>query len=70
MGFFVRFGLAIRLLLVGLIALSGCTADALQPAALGSIRRVGVVSLLSNELRYTNIGATVFNNETETAPLV
>lgn len=69
MNTFVKRHLTLWFLLLGLLALTGCTAQKLQPTQLDSIRSIGIVSLLPTELRYTKIGVTVFNNEFQSQPV-
>ena len=57
------------ILLVSVLLLGGCTAAKLQPEQLGTIRNIGVVTLLPDEIRYTKIGITVFNNERQSEPI-
>ncbi len=48
--------------------LSACAAPRLAPEQASAIRRVGVVSLLPQEVRYRKTGITVFNNEYRSVP--
>ncbi len=55
------------ILLVALI-LTACAAPKLTQEQAGSIKKIGVVSLLPQEVKYRKIGITVFNNEFKTLP--
>lgn len=48
--------------------LSACAAPTLSPDKAVAIKRVGVVSLLPQEVKYRKIGITVFNNEYKSLP--
>lgn len=60
-----------RKLLVVLLALmlTACAAPKLTAEQAASIKTVGVISLLPQELKYRKIGVTVFNNEFKTLPV-
>lgn len=50
------------------LLLSACAAPKLSPQQAGSIKRVGVVSLMPQAVSYRKIGITVFNNEFKSLP--
>lgn len=62
---------AFRSLFVLLLAvmLTACAAPKLTQQQAASIKSVGIVSLLPQELKYRKIGITVFNNEFKSLPV-
>ena len=50
------------------VLLSACAAPKLSPEQAGTIKRVGVISLMPQEVKYRKIGITVFNNEFKSMP--
>ena len=62
---------AFRRLFVLLLAvmLTACAAPKLTQQQAASIKSVGIVSLLPQELKYRKIGITVFNNEFKSLPV-
>ncbi|MFM9880199.1 MAG: hypothetical protein ACKVOO_07305 [Burkholderiaceae bacterium] len=48
--------------------LSACAAPKLSPEQASAIKRVGVISLMPQEVKYRKIGITVFNNEFKSLP--
>ncbi|MES2942014.1 MAG: hypothetical protein V4772_03990 [Pseudomonadota bacterium] len=48
--------------------LSACAAPKLSPEQASAIKRIGVVSVLPQEVKYRKIGITVFNNEYKSLP--
>lgn len=60
----------IRVFTIFLVALvlSACAAPKLTAEQAGSIKKIGIVSLLPQEVKYRKIGITVFNNEFKSLP--
>jgi len=56
-------------ILILAVLLSACAAPKLSPEQAGTIKRVGVISLMPQEVKYRKIGITVFNNEFKSMPV-
>lgn len=54
---------------ISLTLLAACGTPTMKPTQASAIQRVGIVSLLPNELRYEKVGITVFNNEKIARPV-
>jgi hypothetical protein len=56
-------------ILILAVLLSACAAPKLSSEQASAIKRVGVVSLMPQEVKYRKIGITVFNNELKSLPV-
>lgn len=54
--------------LLAALLLSACAAPKLTAEQASSIKKIGIVSLLPQEVKYRKIGITVFNNEYKSVP--
>ncbi|MFH0933744.1 MAG: hypothetical protein V1879_00905 [Pseudomonadota bacterium] len=52
-----------------LLLLAGCAAQPIKPEEAQRLHRIGVLSLLPTDIRYQQIGITVFGNELITKPV-
>jgi hypothetical protein len=57
------------LLLITLVLLSACGAPVLKKDQADTFKRVGIVSLLPDQMTYHKVGITAFNNELITKPV-